>query len=453
MVDPNDGQRKMYDWQIKALAAWERAGRRGMVEAVTGSGKTRIGVSVVMKLRNETKRLYPLVVVPTIPLMEQWYECLTASFPGERVGRIGNGYNDDFSTLPIACVAVINSAVTKVEQLLEHCKNHSINKSVLIADECHHYIDAPVFSRIRQFPFDYTLGLSATLFPYEVTGLGKIVYEYKFRDAFKDGIVPPFDLVNVAVRLTDAELNEYLRLGEKIKWQMLEVERQFGTEVIKISNPNFFNKLRKLMILPGGGEDPTIKQLFVLMFKRAEIVYTAREKLRLTEFFTRNIVDKGRKKMIVFFERIPSADEVGEDVAYKSARGLQQSLLQDDPLWCRVYHSQLHGTERKKVLDEFRRVGPSALLVCRSLDEGIDIPQVDAAVLAASTQSLRQRIQRIGRTLRKENGKKRPLIITLYARGTNDVNVTAEDQITFKDVATIHQESEQTCLQKVRELM
>jgi RNA polymerase primary sigma factor len=183
----------LFPWQREALSAWDTAGRHGMVEAVTGSGKTHVGIAAIAKLYAENKRLSTLVVVPTIPLMNQWTEKLTVAFPGQRIGRIGGGNKDDFSILPIACVAVINSAVLKVHKLLAHCINRK-NPSLLIADECHHYIEAPVFSRIRAFPFDYTLGLSATLFPFEVPGLGRIIYEYGFKDACNDGIVPPFDL-------------------------------------------------------------------------------------------------------------------------------------------------------------------------------------------------------------------------------------------------------------------
>jgi superfamily II DNA or RNA helicase len=104
-------------------------------------------------------------------------------------------------------------------------------------------------------------------------------------------------------------------------------------------------------------------------------------------------------------------------------------------------------------LADFRRAGPSALLACRSLDEGIDIPEVDAAILAASTQSLRQRVQRIGRTLRRGDGNKRPLIVTLVAQGTTDENVTADDRATFAGVATIYDEDDQSCLNRIRQLL
>ena len=69
----------LYPWQTKALAEWEKHRCRGMIEAVTGSGKTRVALAawnqLWHQLRMKSKALNTLVVVPTIPLMNQWHEC------------------------------------------------------------------------------------------------------------------------------------------------------------------------------------------------------------------------------------------------------------------------------------------------------------------------------------------------------------------------------------------
>ncbi len=144
--------------------------------------------------------------------------------------------------------------------------------------------------------------------------------------------------------------------------------------------------------------------------------------------------------MLVFFERIAAADLVDDRIDQRAAAKLKARAPHSMPqLWCKVCHSGMNSTERETVLHEFRKNDTSALLVCRSFDEGIDIPEVDAAILVASTQSKRQRIQCIGRTLRRGNGNKRPIILTLYANGTSDGRVTEEDAKAFMDVATVHE--------------
>ena len=55
------------------------------------------------------------------------------------------------------------------------------------------------------------------------------------------------------------------------------------------------------------------------------------------------------------------------------------------------------------------------LVTCRALDEGANIPETCLAVIAASTASQRQRIQRLGRVLRPSAGKEKAVVYTLFA--------------------------------------
>jgi len=442
----------LHQWQTTALKTWHSAGRQGIIEAVTGSGKTYVAFGALEQLQAEDTRLNTLIVVPTVPLMNQWLNKLSQLFPSRRVGRIGDGHSDDFSRFPFACVAIINSAVRHVDRLCGHTRRGTV-KSFLIADECHHYIDAPVFRRIRDFPFHYTLGLSATIEPYEVSGLGKVIYEYGFRDANRDDLVPNFDLVNTTVSLTPGEQADYERLTEKIKDQILLIREAFHYELLNVPEREFFKRLKQLMTREDGGDDPVIKRLFGLIFRRTKIYYMSERKMALATDLIRLLVQDGCKKVIVFFERIDSAEDVQEDVALEAASKLRARIQEAMQIWCRVFHSGLQRAEREQVLVEFRTNKQSALLACRCLDEGIDIPEVDAAILVASTQSRRQRIQRIGRTLRRGDGEKRPLIITLFCQETRDENVIQNDAEIFAGVATFHEASERGCVSQVKTLL
>jgi superfamily II DNA or RNA helicase len=57
-------------WQVKALEAWERAEKRGIISVVTGGGKTVFALSCVDRVRP----VATLIVVPTTALLEQWWE-------------------------------------------------------------------------------------------------------------------------------------------------------------------------------------------------------------------------------------------------------------------------------------------------------------------------------------------------------------------------------------------
>ena len=141
------------------------------------------------------------------------------------------------------------------------------------------------------------------------------------------------------------------------------------------------------------------------VFKRAAISHESAAKLKLIPQIIELLVNKAHRKLLVFFERIWTSEVGQDDLLLKNVNRIRDAVgsraEDDDSIWCMVYHSGQKDRERNAVLEEFRSIGPSALLACRSLDEGLDVPTVDVGILVASTQSERQRLQRIGRTLRR----------------------------------------------------
>ena len=448
---------KLYPWQRRALAKWENDGHRGIIEAVTGAGKTMVALAAWETLRNKFRPLNTLVVVPTIELMNQWHARFQEAFPDTRVGRIGDGFTDDFSKFNL-CISTIHSAVRQVHDLLAH-RHRCPLKTFLIADECHRYIEPAQFQKIRRFPFTYSLGLSATIEPYQVVGLGRIVETYTFPDAVRDGLVPEFDMVNICVELTHAERASFEDLTEKLVDRIDSVKNAFAGQLRDVAPDRFFRALQSLAIRPDGSKEPLIASLFGVLFKRSAISYKAERKMVLASTLTRLLLDEGRKKMIGFFERIRSAEDLHDDVDgsvsldVQTAHSLQEAVLGSGSNWCNVLHSGLVREERHRLLAEFKAARVAALLACRVLDEGVDVPEIDAALLVASTQSKRQRIQRIGRALRRGDGTKRPLIITLYVPETNDRHVTGEDEAIFGSAATIHELNEHNCVSCVAKLL
>ena len=75
-----------------------------------------------------------------------------------------------------------------------------------------------------------------------------------------------------------------------------------------------------------------------------------------------------------------------------------------------TYHSNMGAKEKERTLLYFER-HPSLIVSIRCLDEGVDIPVVDGALILASSTNPRQYIQRRGRVLRKAKGKRMATII------------------------------------------
>src|SRR2546421_11278682 len=92
LTGPDSSARELYRWQLDALISWLQCGRRGVIEAVTGSGKTDVAIAAVADALDRDR--FVLVVVPTRVLMEQWYGRLNAALPGATIGRLGDRGRD-----------------------------------------------------------------------------------------------------------------------------------------------------------------------------------------------------------------------------------------------------------------------------------------------------------------------------------------------------------------------
>src|SRR5205823_3630885 len=64
------------DWQRQALRLWTGGGHKGIVSVVTGGGKTVFALACIRELSPDTT----MIVVPTIALLDQWWEETSAFF-------------------------------------------------------------------------------------------------------------------------------------------------------------------------------------------------------------------------------------------------------------------------------------------------------------------------------------------------------------------------------------
>ena len=139
-------EQKLYQWQEECLEWWFSNNGRGMVQAVTGSGKTLLALTAADRLSRRTDLdLRVKIVVPTSALMHQWNRALKAFLiqkgvqknAQQLIGLRGGGYRSSPDCRYM--IYVINSARYELaRQILSELRG---GKSVLlIADECHHYV-------------------------------------------------------------------------------------------------------------------------------------------------------------------------------------------------------------------------------------------------------------------------------------------------------------------------
>ncbi|HJQ35816.1 MAG TPA: DEAD/DEAH box helicase [Thermoanaerobaculia bacterium] len=355
---------ELRNWQKRALARWIDAGHRGIVSVVTGGGKTVFALACVRAFRPDTT----LIVVPTLALLDQWWEEVCAFFGlaldevqiVEGRGRIRRG------TINIAVLntaAKLNPAAVGPTPLF------------LIVDECHKAASEK-FRKILSIKSSASLGLSATPErPYDdllnevlVPCLGDVIFTYSYADALRDGVIVPFHLRNIVFELEPERQEEYDRLTKRIARTISE----------------------------HGVEAP---EAVGVMLRRARVLNLSLNRVRLAIKLA--LTHRGQRTLI-FHEDIEACDVISQ-------------LLREVGLRAGLYHSKMTMRERVVVLAAFRGGGVDALVTCRALDEGFNVPETEIGIIAASTATRRQRIQRLGRILRPARGKEAATVYTLVA--------------------------------------
>ena len=73
-----------------------------------------------------------------------------------------------------------------------------------------------------------------------------------------------------------------------------------------------------------------------------------------------------------------------------------------------IFHSGLKSEERKNALKDFRYGTSRFIIAVGCLDQGVDIPNCDSAIILSSSKNPREYVQRRGRILRL-NGKEKTI--------------------------------------------
>lgn len=383
---------RLADWQDEALAAWRRGdsrgARRGTLEVFTGGGKTLLAIRAFCEVSRQLPRL--AVVVPTLALQTQWVEELllqTDLRPAE-IGRIGGGRDDDWTGRRVL-VAVLQSAAQKLPELCRGVEH----ELMLVVDECHR-AGSPQWSRVLTSPAAARLGLSATpdrdevdesgepvAYDDQVLGrlLGEVVFTFDLRRAREVGWLPDYTIHHHGVTLAAGERRDYDRLSRLVD-DLADQLRSLGKEP---------GRARALM-----GRSDAVGQAAAgyvgATARRKDLLHRARERRRVTTAVLERTfaTDPGRTALL-FHERID------ECIA------LHASLVDALPVRSVVEHSKLTKPERRQALEDLAQGRASVLVSVKSLVEGLNVPSADVGVSVASSSSVRQRVQSLGRVLRR----------------------------------------------------
>lgn len=387
----------LYPWQEECLDAWFSNHCHGLVNVVTGAGKTVLALAATERLKHVIHgTLRVKIVVPTTFLLSQWRSSLpvsaeTGCYYGARKDRADQNF----------MIYVINSArYALARHVLEDLKKgYSV---LLIADECHHYTSVEnrkIFDflpHLNQMPGHYySLGLSATpeTAEYEsvlVPALGREIYRYGFSDAIRKNTISTFAIFQIAISLNAEEMNHYIELSDRLLLSIRRLTARFPA-LKSLEGKQFFGILNRL----ASGSDPVGSGLanttLNLTYQRKALIYNAGSRLSCACRLL-NCLDS-KSKVIIFGERIQQADE------------LYHLLIKQFPGQVERSHSKMGRQAQKNALERYRSGEVRILISCRSLDEGLNVSAANVGIVLSSASVERQRIQRLGRILRHQEGK------------------------------------------------
>lgn len=387
---------RLRDWQERALQAWCEHGRRGVVQAVTGTGKSRVGVEAIREALAHDYSV--VVVVPTVELVEQWVKTLRVATV-EGVGASAEGQKVSFSSHPVI--------VGTVQSLFSTPPRRDDGKVLIVADECHRY-GAEQWGRVLHPSYRRRLGLTAT-FERNDDGIGGLlayfggppVFDIGFRHAIDEGVVAHYDVKLLGVDLNVDERAEYDEADEMLQDSRIRLlAAGFATEPFGA----FLHEVQKAAEYD---EDPTLEDAarrFLKAFsRRIDVMTGARAKLDAVDRLAPLVA--ASHGALLFTRRVDVAEDIAESLQVAGVRA-------------QAVHSKLSRTERRERLVDLRARRLKALVAPTVLDEGIDVPDIDLAVVLGGSKSRRQMIQRMGRVLRwKPDGRKATFIV-VYARNT-----------------------------------
>ncbi len=410
-------------WQADAVEAWvgDVGGRyRGTLEIVTGGGKTLIALACAARAAEHDPHLRLVVVVPTEALARQWRAMLErfTNLEQSDIGLLGGGYSDELSRCR-ALVAVLNTAAKQLPAAAR-----AAQPLMLVIDECHR-AGAPTFSQVLQTEAAYRLGLSATpdreelddagqplRYDEQLVGqrLGPVVYRYTLRNARVDGWLPDYEIHHHGIQLTDGERHEYDKVSRQVD-DLADELRSLGFEAGRVQQ-----------LQRRGGEVASVARKYIAVTsRRKDLLYRATDRSRVAHRIIEDSLAAGKtRRVLLFHERVDEAEHL-----YQS---LQQGLANSSVA---LEHSRLSARTRTEALNAFREGRAQILVSVKSLVEGIDVPEADLGVSVAATSSVRQRIQALGRVLRRRfdsaTTPKHAEMHIIYVAGTVDEQIYAKE--------------------------
>lgn len=371
---------ELRDYQRESLDAWVDADRRGVLQLPTGAGKTVIAIKAIEALATPA-----LVVVPTIDLLNQWREELETEFDIE-VGQLGGGTQE----LGPLTVSTYDSAYLRADDIGDRF-------GLVVFDEVHHLGGEGYREIARLLVAPARMGLTATFErpdgAHEVVAelVGPKVYEVDV-DELAGTHLADYDIKRLSVELTPEEREVY------------EEFQGVFTDYLAQSNIQFRSGSDYQELVKRSGSDPQAREALLAKQRAREVMMNSDAKLDTLA----DLLERHRDDRVIVFT-------AHNDLVYRiSERFLVPAITH-----------QTGAAERRDLLAGFRTGDYSRIVTSNVLDEGVDVPDANVAIVLSGSGSEREFTQRLGRILRPKAEGGRALLYEVVTKETAEERVAA----------------------------
>ncbi len=374
--------------QRKALNKWASNGYVGSIIAGTGFGKSRCGVLAVGNTLDNNPDSVGVVLVPTTQLQEQFKEEF-----------IKWNYEHLLDRVDVMCY----QSAYKLKG------NHY---DIVVCDEIHLGLSPEYRKFFENNTYKRLLCMTATLpedleYKELLDTISPIAYRITLDECVNLGLVSPYEVICVPVELTSVEQQEYKKANNTFIYAKY-VLGQFDA----------FDQARYIM---GAGKHTATQQ----------------EKAAAAQFYRsirqrKAVVDHADNKLAMLQKIV--IKNIGEKIlVFGGSNEFTNKLAEATDTFSTVYHSGKTKKQREQALADFRSGVKPVLCSTKALNQGFDVADATMAVICGLTSKGLTMIQRVGRIIRYQEGK-RGKIICLYVKDSQEEKWLKSSVKTLKNV-------------------
>ena len=398
MDDDTQDDFKLRDYQEEAINNWFNSNKSGIFEMATGTGKTFTALGCMDSLLNDFlsdhKPLLTVIATPTSHLVDQW-EKDVLNFD---VDLIIKAYSSnpswkrkiqedllDLSVGELNNVVILTTHKTLASDQFKKFVSECGVDTLLIVDEVHGIGSNYQRLALDDSLYNFKLGLSAT--PerwYDDEGnesinsfFGDVVFEFSLSNALTrinpdtgKTYLTPYEYHPIFVELTDEEFEEYNDYTNMISSLYYKLKGR-NVDKLKIKNQiKRYSRDRQNVLNKASNKYVELESLVAKLKKE----------------------DNDFKNLLVYCHDSKQVKKVS-------------SILDGEHIRKHKFTGEESIDERLTLLNNFSKGEIHALVAMKCLDEGVDVPSAETAIIMASTSNPREYIQRRGRILRRHPNK------------------------------------------------